>query len=200
MDLRNQVAIKVLPISPGQDPRMQSRFSSEMRIVARLRHPNIVSAMDCGRTIGNDPLAPVLWYMVMEYVAGHDLEEFVQGWGALPPAKACNIVHQTACALAEIHKFKLVHRDIKPSNILITEDEQAKLLDFGLSHQVDTHLTNPGTFLGTVDFMAPEQAHDASTVGIQADIYGLGGTMFWCLTASCRFRGRPTSPRACWIA
>jgi response regulator RpfG family c-di-GMP phosphodiesterase len=190
MELRNQVAIKVLPISPGQDPRLQNRFSSEMRIVARLRHPNIVSAMDCGRAISTDAMAPVLWYLVMEYVPGHDLEEFVQGWGALPPAKACNLMHQMSCALAEIHKFNLVHRDIKPSNILMTAEEQAKLLDFGLSRCIDTRLTNPGTFLGTVDFMAPEQAKDASTVDIRADIYGLGGTLFWCLTGQLPFPPR----------
>jgi response regulator RpfG family c-di-GMP phosphodiesterase len=187
MELRNQVAIKVLPISPGQDPRLQNRFSSEMRIVARLRHPNIVSAMDCGRAISSDAMAPVLWYLVMEYVAGHDLEEFVQGWGPMPPNKACNLMHQMACALAEIHKFNLIHRDIKPSNILMTADEQAKLLDFGLSRHIDTRLTNPGTFLGTVDYMAPEQAKDASTVDIRADIYGLGGTLFWCLTGQLPF-------------
>jgi response regulator RpfG family c-di-GMP phosphodiesterase len=187
MELRNLVAIKVLPISPGQDPRLQTRFSAEMRIVARLRHQNIVSAMDCGRASTGDAQSPVLWYLVMEYVAGHDLEDYVQTRGPLPPAKACNLVHQIACALAEIHKFKLVHRDIKPSNILVTLEEQAKLLDFGLSRQIDTRVTQPGTFLGTVDFMAPEQARDASTVDIRADIYGLGGTLFWCLTGQVPF-------------
>ncbi len=187
MELRNCVAIKVTPISPGQDPRLQTRFSAEMRIVARLRHPNIVSAVDCGRAASADAQGPVLWYLVMEYVAGHDLEEYVQSRGPLPPAKACNLVHQIASALGEIHKFNLVHRDIKPSNILVSLEEQAKLLDFGLSRQIDTRLTQPGTFLGTVDFMAPEQASDASAVDIRADIYGLGGTLYWCLTGQLPF-------------
>ncbi len=187
MDLRNQVAIKVLPILPGEDPRLQTRFTAEMRTVARLKHQNIVSAMDCGRSVSNDPLGPVLWYLVMEYVAGHDLEEYVQGWGPLLPGKACNLVHQVASALAEIHKFNLVHRDIKPSNVLMTAEEQAKLLDFGLSRRVDTRVTIPGTLLGTIDFMAPEQARDASTVDIRADIYGLGGVLFWCLTGELPF-------------
>ena len=196
MELRNQVAIKVVPVLPGEDPRLQTRFSAEMRTVARLRHPNIVSAMDCGRAVSNDPLGPVLWYMVMEYVVGHDLEEYVQGWGPMPTGKACNLVYQVASALAEIHKFNLVHRDIKPSNVLMTAEEQAKLLDFGLSRRVDTHVTMPGTVLGTVDFMAPEQAKDASTVDIRADIYGLGGTLFWCLTGQLPFTSKGSVSKA----
>src|SRR5439155_6716906 len=97
-ELRHLTAIKVLPLSPEQDHRLQTRFSAEMRIVARLRHPNIVAAMDCGRSANSDPHNPVLWYLVMEYVAGMDLEEHVQVHGHQSPAKACNLVHQIACA------------------------------------------------------------------------------------------------------
>ena len=83
----------------------------------------------------------------------------------------------------------------------MTAEEQAKLLDFGLSRRVDTRLTNPGTFLGTMDFMAPEQAHDASTVDIRADIYGLGGTLFWCLTGQLPFPSKSNiDPEHCWNA
>src|SRR5207302_355348 len=85
------------------------------------------------------------------------------------------------------HKFNLVHRDIKPSNILITPEEQAKLLDFGLAQQLDHRMTEPGTVLGTIDYMAPEQAQDASAVDVRADIYGLGATLFWCLTGEPPF-------------
>jgi response regulator RpfG family c-di-GMP phosphodiesterase len=102
-------------------------------------------------------------------------------------AQACNVIHQIACALAETHRFNLVHRDIKPSNILITPEEQAKLLDFGLSRHVPTRMTQSGTVLGTIDFMAPEQARDASTVDIRADLYSLGGTLYWCLTGHLPF-------------
>ena len=107
--------------------------------------------------------------------------------GPLPPPQACNLIHQIACALAETHRFNLVHRDIKPSNIIVTPEEQAKLLDFGLSRHVPTRMTQSGTVLGTIDFMAPEQARDASTVDIRADIYSLGGTLFWCLTGQLPF-------------
>jgi response regulator RpfG family c-di-GMP phosphodiesterase/serine/threonine protein kinase len=187
VEMRHLVAIKVLHMVRGQDPRLETRFSSEMRAVARLRHPNIVTAIDAGRAFSTDPDGPVLWYLVMEYVPGQDLEEYVLSRGPLPVAKACNLAHQIACALAETARFNLVHRDIKPSNVLVTPEDQAKLLDFGLSRRGDHRMTQPGTILGTIDFMAPEQARDASTVDVRADIYGLGGTLFWCLTGQLPF-------------
>jgi response regulator RpfG family c-di-GMP phosphodiesterase len=187
IDMRHLVAIKVLPFSSGQDTRMQGRFMAEMRAVARLRHPNIVAAMDAGRVISSNPDQPTLQYLVMEYVAGQDLEEHVNANGPQSVARACNFIHQIASALAETNKFQLVHRDVKPSNIIVTPEDQAKLLDFGLARSFDTRLTQAGTLLGTIDFMAPEQAKDASSADIRADIYGLGGTLYWCLTGNLPF-------------
>jgi response regulator RpfG family c-di-GMP phosphodiesterase len=198
IDLRHVVAIKVLPLSPGQDPRMLSRFMAEMRSVARLRHPNIVAAMDAGRVTSRDPDQPTLQYLVMEYVPGQDLEEHVRQHGALKVPRACNLIHQIAGALTETHKFQMVHRDIKPSNILVTPEDQAKLLDFGLSRNFDGRLTQPGTVLGTIDYMAPEQARDASAVDIRADIYGLGGTLYWCLAGEVPFPGSD-NPADCLV-
>jgi response regulator RpfG family c-di-GMP phosphodiesterase/serine/threonine protein kinase len=187
VDMRRLVAIKVFPIARDQDPRLLSRFLVEMRAVAQLNHPNIVAAMDAGKISPPDPESPSLRYFVMEYAPGTDLENYVEQHGALVPAKACDLVHQIACALAEVHKYNLVHRDIKPSNVLVTPEEQAKLLDFGLARHFSSRLTEPGMALGTIDYMAPEQARDASTVDIRADIYGLGGTLFWCLTGRVPF-------------
>jgi response regulator RpfG family c-di-GMP phosphodiesterase len=187
IEMRHLVAIKVLQLARDDDPRLEVRFTAELRTIARLRHPNIVWAMDAGRAYSPDPDGPVLWYLVMEYVPGEDLDAYVRGRGALPVPQACNLIHQIACALAETHKLNLVHRDIKPSNILVTPEEQAKLLDFGLSRHVPTRLTQPGTVLGTIDFMAPEQARDASTVDVRADLYSLGGTLYWCLTGQVPF-------------
>jgi response regulator RpfG family c-di-GMP phosphodiesterase/tRNA A-37 threonylcarbamoyl transferase component Bud32 len=187
VDLRHTVAIKVLPSSPGQDSRLEHRFFSEMRTVSQLRHPNIVAAFDAGRVDHPDPNGTSFRYLVMEYVPGKDLEEYVLCSGPLPIGRACSVIYQVASALAETNKLKLVHRDIKPSNIMITAEEQAKLLDFGLSRHFQTRLTSPGAVLGTVDFMAPEQARDASTVDIRADIYSLGGALFWALTGRLPF-------------
>src|SRR5262249_51228518 len=120
-----------------------------------------------------------------EYVQGRDLEAVVKEEGALTPAHACALVYQVASALTEAHKNNLVHRDIKPANIMVTPDGQAKLLDFGLVRHFRNRMTEPVAVLGTSDYMAPEQAHDASAVDIRADVYGLGGILFWCIT------GRP---------
>ena len=186
LDLRHHVAIKVLPPTTREDSALESRFFSEMRIVARLRHPNIVAATDAGR-MGNEDASTILRYLVMEYVPGHDLEEVVRQHGAMSPARACAIAYQMASALGETHKYGLVHRDIKPSNIMLTGEDQAKLLDFGLTRHFGHRMTVPGTILGTIDYMAPEQARDASTVDIRADIYGLGGVLYWCLTGQLPF-------------
>jgi response regulator RpfG family c-di-GMP phosphodiesterase len=185
--MRRQVAIKCLPLLPGQDQKMLMRFFTEMRAVAQLQHPNIVAAFDAGEVAGHGPDAPTIHYFVMEYVPGEDLEQHVINREPLPVAKACDLAYQIANALAEAHKHNLVHRDIKPSNVRITAEEQAKLLDFGLARHFRHRHTEPGTVLGTLDYMAPEQAHDASSVDIRADIYALGATLFWCLTGEPPF-------------
>jgi serine/threonine protein kinase len=187
IELRRQVAIKVLSMSTEENVRLLQRFTAEMRAVAQLQHPNIVAATDAGKCCNPDSPTSILHYFVMEYVPGQDLEAAVQDSGPLAPAKACDLIHQVASALAEANKHHLVHRDIKPSNIRVTPEGQAKLLDFGLARHMRTRMTEPGTILGTLDFMAPEQAKDAGSVDIRADIYGLGGTLFWCLTGQLPF-------------
>jgi putative two-component system response regulator len=181
MDLRHHVAVKVLPPTTKEDSALESRFFAEMRIIARLRHPNIVAATDAGRTISDDSNT-ILRYLVMEYVPGQDLEEVIRKHGPMSPTRACAIAYQMASALVETHKYGLVHRDIKPSNMMLTGEDQVKLLDFGLTRHFGHRMTVPGTILGTIDYMAPEQARDASTVDIRADIFGLGGILYWCLT------------------
>ena len=192
IEMRRIVAIKVLPHSPSSHANLLLRFVAEMRIVAQLQHPNIVAALDAGKTTPPDPDSPSLRYIVMEYVPGQTLEALVEEHGCMDPVTACDVVHQIASALAEANKHGLVHRDIKPSNVLLTPEGQAKLLDFGLVHQLGNNLTAAGTILGTVDFMAPEQTQDSSRVDIRADLYGLGGTLYWCLTGKLPFSNQGT--------
>ena len=185
--IRRQVAIKVLPLSLEEDRTRLLRFYTEMRVVAQLQHPNIVAAIDAGEADGETPTDPVLHYFVMEYVPGVALENLVTDHGPLPVAKACDFAYQIASALAEANKHHLVHRDIKPSNVLVTPEGQVKLLDFGLARHFRSRHTELGALLGTIDYMAPEQAQDSASVDIRADIYALGATLFWCLTAKPPF-------------
>jgi response regulator RpfG family c-di-GMP phosphodiesterase/serine/threonine protein kinase len=185
--LRRLVAIKVLSVSRNQPSKLLHRFYTEMRTIAQLRHPNIVAAMDAGETTEAHPDGATLHYLVMEYVPGPDLEALVRASGPLAPGRACDLIHQVASALGEAHQHQLVHRDIKPSNVLVTPEGQAKLLDFGLARHFRHRMTEPGTMLGSIDYIAPEQVRDAGSVDIRADLYALGGTLFWCLTGHTPF-------------
>jgi response regulator RpfG family c-di-GMP phosphodiesterase len=180
--LRRLVAIKVLHSTQEHGAQLLQRFHREVRAIARLQHPNVVGAVDAGQLPSPDGHTLTLHYFVMEYVPGENLEQMVQARGPLPVAKACDVVFQIANALAEADKQHLVHRDIKPSNIQVTPEGQAKLLDFGLARFLCDRLTIPGLAMGSICYMAPEQSRDASAVDIRADLYALGGTLYWCLT------------------
>lgn len=180
--MKRRVAVKVLPVDEDCPPSVRQRFYSEMRVLAELCHPHIVMAFDAGDVAPDDPSLPVLIYLVMEQVEGGDLERLCLDKGPCDVATACQYIHQAASGLQAAHDRHLVHRDIKPSNILLTSTGQAKLVDFGLARQFCSKLTDPRALLGSLEFMPPEQSHDPSSVGKEADIYGLGATLFWMIT------------------
>jgi len=186
--MRRLAAIKVLPFRGPQDDYLLKRFRSELRTVAALNHPNIVSAFDGGVEFSGDHSYPDIYYFVMEHIQGEDLEEVVKN-RQLGVNEAVWPIYQICLALEEANKHGLVHRDIKPSNIMLTKNGAAKLLDFGLVRRIaDTNgMTDPGTTLGTIDYLAPEQAKDATKVDIRADIYSLGGTLYYALTGRTPF-------------
>jgi serine/threonine protein kinase len=181
-----RVALKVLSIRRGYDKRVTRRFIQEVRITTRLRHPNIVHAIGAGGVRNPQPCRSLLLYYVMEYVPGLDLETWVRQHGRMPIDSVINIAKQATDALVEAHRRRLVHRDVTPSNIRLTPEGRVKLLDFGLARW-GSDLDEPGQPLGTVAYMAPEQVRFADKVDIRADLYGLGGTLFWCLTGSPPF-------------
>jgi response regulator RpfG family c-di-GMP phosphodiesterase len=180
--MKRRVAVKVLPVDEDCPPALLGRFYAEMRVLADLHHPNIVLALDAGEVAAAGPQMPRLNYLAMEMVEGGDLEQYVLGHGRLPVARACEWVAQAACGLQEAHDHHLIHRDVKPSNLLLTGRGVVKVVDFGLARQFCSSLTDPRALLGSIEFMAPEQSHDATGVGAAADIYGLGATLFWLLT------------------
>jgi response regulator RpfG family c-di-GMP phosphodiesterase len=189
--LRTPVAIKALHPSPEQNARTLARFFQEARAVGRLKHPNIVAAIDAGEEPSVGPDSPAIPYFVMELVPGVDLERAVTS-ASLPIGYACHIAHQVADALIESHRHGLIHRDIKPSNVIVTTDGQAKLLDFGLARLPgEERLTRTGVQLGTIGYMAPEQARNAHAADARADIFGLGATLFYAVTGQVPFTDLP---------
>jgi response regulator RpfG family c-di-GMP phosphodiesterase/serine/threonine protein kinase len=187
--LRTPVAIKALYADARVNPTAAERFFREVRAVATLRHPNVVAAIDAGEEPDAGPEGQPLPYLVMEYVPGRDLDQLVAADGPLPVPRACQLAYQIADALTEAHGHGLVHRDIKPSNVLVTSDGQAKLLDFGVARlpAAGYRLTHDGSRLGTVGYMAPEQAHNPADADARADVFGLAATLFFALTGKDPF-------------
>ncbi|MBY0461375.1 MAG: serine/threonine protein kinase [Gemmataceae bacterium] len=176
--LRRAVAIKILSGRHAGNTRLTDRFLWEARAVARLRHPNIVSCLDAGREPPSTPGGPARDYLVMDLVLGADLEATVTERGVLPVNRAAGVFRQVADALAEAHRVGIVHRDVKPSNIMVTPDWHARVLDFGLAHQADRDVTEPGTVLGTIGYMA--RSRPATRPG-------------WTGGPTCTRSGRPCS-------
>jgi serine/threonine protein kinase len=165
-------AIKVLP--SNFDDEDISRFSMEIELAGRLNHPHIVRAHEANREQG-------ILYLVMEFVDGINLDHLVKHHNRLPVGLACEMIRQAAEGLQHAHEHFLVHRDIKPSNLMVNQQGQIKILDFGLARlhaeQNASRLTKHGSVMGTLDFMAPEQWEDPMGATIQADIYSLGCTL-----------------------
>jgi serine/threonine protein kinase len=181
--------LKVMARHIMERPGVLERFLREIRAVAKLRHSNIVTAYHATR-LGDSVV------FAMEYVDGLDLSRMVKVKGPLPVSHACNFVYQASLGLQHAHEEGLVHRDIKPGNLMLARKGNKatiKILDFGLAkaardQKVDGTLTSEGQALGTPDFIAPEQIVNCPSVDIRADIYSLGGTLYYLLTARPPFQ------------
>jgi hypothetical protein len=195
--LKRRVALKVLPAQSGADPAILERFFREARAAAALDHPNIARAYDADSERN-------LHFLVMEFVDGIDMQQLVKRRGHLAPGHAADYVRQAADGLAHAHERKLIHRDIKPGNLMLNRQGVVKILDMGLARffQDETdNLTmdvNANSVLGTADYIAPEQARDSHDVDIRADIYSLGGTLFYLLTGQPPFSGGGTAQKLLW--
>jgi serine/threonine protein kinase len=180
--LNRQVALKVLSPRVMATAEARRRFEREIRILGGLHHPGIVMATDANRIDG-------VAYLVMELIDGVDLARMVRQHGPLKIGEACEAGRQMADALAVAHQAGTIHRDIKPSNVMVDRHGRVKLLDFGLAQlallSTESLETSLGRLLGTLDYMAPEQADGEMPLDLRADLFGLGATLFFLLT------GRP---------
>ena len=180
--LDRDTAIKILLAADRASEDAKLRFEREIRSLAKVAHPNIVTAYDASECDG-------LLFLAMEHVDGANLQQLIRSRGPLQPLAAVHVVWQAVQGLAAAHSAGIVHRDIKPSNLLLRHDGTVKLSDLGLAkwaeetrHQ-DQSLTATGLVVGTLDYISPEQAvgEDADN---PADIYSLGWTLYYLLTGA----------------
>jgi len=190
--MRHQVAIKVLPHNLVRQSSYLERFHQEARATALLSHPNMVRAFDVDAE-GDT------YYLVMEFVDGKDMKALVDRDGPLPYKVAADYARQAADGLSYAHGRGLIHRDIKPANLLVDTSGTVKILDLGLARFSDESLASltvdyDENMIGTVDYLAPEQALDSHNVDARADIYSLGCTLYFMLTGAPPF-GDGTIPQ-----
>jgi CHASE2 domain-containing sensor protein len=175
--LHRLVAVKLITPDHAQDPEFRERFKAESRIAASIEHPNVIPVYEAGEDDG-------LLFISMRLVDGVDLEQVLDNGGPLDPRRAARVIGQVGAALDAAHARGLVHRDVKPANVLLTTDEpeHAYLTDFGVSKRVDDYsrLTNAGQWVGTLDYLSPEQIR-GEQIGPAADTYMLAGLLYHCL-------------------
>jgi serine/threonine protein kinase len=182
------LALKVLPPKRArEEERILARFRREMEMCYRVAHPNLAWTYEVGVCQG-------VYFIAMEFIPGNNLFNLVSKEGPLPVPRAARLFAEVASALEHAHMQGLIHRDLKPSNIVITPNDHAKVLDLGLAlmqGEIPTDRTvvgGQGYVVGSMDYIAPEQAEDASKADPRSDIYGLGCTLYFVLT------GRPPFP------
>lgn len=194
------VALKVLPSALSIVPEAIARFQREVEAAARLQHTNVAAAYDADEAEG-------VHFLVMEYVDGPTLAAYVKTHGAVPLAAAVKLAAQAARGLAAAHAQGIVHRDIKPSNLMVNRQGVLKVLDMGLAQMrgpqtqnldLTDDVTQTGRVMGTVDYMAPEQARDAKSVDYRADLYSLGCTLFFLATGKTPAPGGSAAEKLLW--
>ena len=189
--LERNVAIKVLPARWSLSPAAHARFEQEAKSISALQHPNICVVHDIGSQDGVD-------FMVMEYVAGKTLDKSIPT-GGLPTHVALKYATQVADALACAHSSGFIHRDLKPGNIMVDDRGLIKVLDFGLAKLISqtatmndetaSLLTTPGTIIGTLPYMSPEQA-EGKSLDTRSDVFSFGSVLYEMLSGKRAFEGR----------
>ncbi len=185
LSLDRPVALKILPPDLVHSTEGIERFRNEIRILAKVNHPDVVAAFDAGEDKG-------LYYLAMQYVAGKELGTLVQENGPLNEQDVLKYSWAVADALKTFwNEHGILHRDVKPDNLMLDEDNAVQLLDMGISVNVQENArkTNDGAVIGTPYYMSPEQARGERDIDHRADMYSLGATMFYLLTGRVPFEG-----------
>ncbi|MCA9091657.1 MAG: serine/threonine protein kinase, partial [Planctomycetaceae bacterium] len=177
-----EVALKVLAPELVADPKIEKRFIRETDILKKLRHPNVVRLFGAGKS-------KTQRFYAMELVEGGTLDSILKRRGTLTWEETVAYSMQIAKALEHAHNAGIVHRDLKPGNLLVGDDGELKLSDFGIARDTQaTALTQAGKTVGTMNYMAPEQISGAQPISLRTDLYALGCVMFQMLSGSPPFR------------
>lgn len=187
--LQKEVAVKLIRVPRRFLAESLGRIDREMQAMGRLNHPAIVRAMDAGECRG-------VPYLATEFIDGLDVGRIAKTLGPLDIAEASAMIHAAALGLDYAHAQGIIHRDIKPSNLMLDSQGQIRILDFGLVHLDDwsgprTELTTVGQLLGTLDYMAPEQAERPDAVSHHSEVYALGATLFKLLCGRAPYAASP---------
>jgi TolB-like protein/Tfp pilus assembly protein PilF/predicted Ser/Thr protein kinase len=181
-EVEEKVALKLLNPEIASDEETIKRFRNELKLARTISHKNVCRMYDLGQQEG-------VYYITMEYVAGENLKSFIRRSGQLTVDKAIGIAAEICEGLAEAHRLGVVHRDLKPQNIMIDQEGNARIMDFGIARSLKAKgVTGPGVIIGTPEYMSPEQV-EGEAADQRSDIYAVGVILFEMLTGRVPFGG-----------
>ncbi|MFC2164720.1 protein kinase [Acidobacteriota bacterium] len=181
-DVKDKVALKLIRPEISADKKTIERFQNELKLARKIGHRNVCRMYDLNKEEGS-------YYITMEYVSGEDLKSFVKRSGRLTVSKSIDIANQICEGLAEAHRVGVVHRDLKPSNIMIDNEGNARIMDFGIARSVEGKgITGAGVMIGTPEYMSPEQV-EGKEIDQRTDIYSMGIILYEMLTGRVPFEG-----------
>jgi serine/threonine protein kinase/tetratricopeptide (TPR) repeat protein len=181
-DIKEKIALKLLRPEIALDKETVERFSNELKLARKIRHKNICGMFDLGKAEGTT-------FITMEFVPGEDLKKLIRKMGQIGAGRAVSIAKQVCEGLSEAHHLGVVHRDLKPQNIMVDEDGNARIMDFGIARSLrGKGITGAGVMIGTPEYMSPEQV-EGKDVDSRSDIYSLGIILYEMLTGRVPFEG-----------
>lgn len=188
-DIKEKVALKLLKPEIAADSETIERFSNEIKLARKIRHKNVCGMFDLGKAEGT-------LYLTMEFVPGEDLKRLIRRMGQFPTGKAVSVAEQISEGLSAAHDLGIVHRDLKPSNIMVDEEGNARIMDFGIARSLqEKRITGAGIMIGTPEYMSPEQV-EGKDIDQRSDVYSLGIILYEMLAGRVPFeeKRRSASP------